>query len=87
MGNPWTDLPGFVTSGLLGTPPGHGVMAKGLFGSWHLYKWPGRQQRASVLAPAKLDWCVPAPAGYNLHCILLVFLSWWVPVGVSESPT
>lgn len=87
MGNPWAYLPGSVTRGLLGPPPGYGVVAKGLFGNRHQYMWPGRQQGASVLAPATLHCCVPVHDAYNLHYILLVFLFWWVPVRVAESFT
>lgn len=51
----------------LGTPPGYGTMAKGLFGSWHWYMWPGRQQRASMLAQ-------PSYTGVSQHPLRIIYI-------------
>lgn len=101
MGNPLTDLPRSITSGLIGTPPG---LWGGKGALWRLglvYEARQATEDLCLLRPSctavsphtmgtmymahELLTVAPASPSCTL-LFLLVFLSWWVPVKVVESP-
>lgn len=101
MGNPQTDLPGSITGGLLGTPPG---LWGGKGALWRLglvyvarqateglcllhpsYTAVAPHTMGTIYMAHELPTVAPASPSCTL-LFLLVFLSWWVPVKVVESP-